>query len=65
MIKEPFFSIITVVKDSEKDILKTLKSVKNQNCKDYEHIVIDGFSRDKTFKIIKNLNQKFKKETIS
>ena len=58
MIKEPFFSIITVVKDSEKDILKTLKSVKNQNCKDYEHIVIDGFSRDKTFKIIKKFKSK-------
>ena len=33
MIKEPFFSIITIVKDSEKDILKTLKSVKNQTAK--------------------------------
>ena len=49
MIKKPFFSILTIVKNSETKILKTLKSVKNQTCKDYEHIIVDGFSDDKTF----------------
>ena len=54
MIKNLFFSILTIVKNSETKILKTLKSVKNQTCKDYEHIIVDGFSDDKTFELIKN-----------
>lgn len=51
--KKPFFSIITVVKDDEKNILKTLNSIKNQVFKNYEYIIIDGNSRDKTLKILK------------
>ena len=48
----PFFSIITVVKNGEKDILKTIKSIKNQSFKKYEYIVIDGNSKDNTIKNI-------------
>jgi glycosyltransferase len=54
----PFFSIITVTKNSEKKIEKTIKSVKYQNYEDYQHIVIDGNSSDKTYSIIKNFNSK-------
>ncbi len=54
MINRPFFSVLTIVKNSETKILKTLKSVKNQTCKDYEHVIVDGFSNDQTFKLIKN-----------
>ena len=53
--KKPFFSIITVVKDDEKNILKTLNSIKNQVFKNYEYIIIDGNSRDKTLKILKKI----------
>lgn len=53
------FSIITVVKNSEKKILRTLCSVSSQTFKNYEHIIIDGFSNDNTFSIVKNFeNQK-------
>jgi len=54
----PFFSIITVTKNSEKKIEKTIKSVKYQNYEDYQHIIIDGYSSDKTYSIIKNFNSK-------
>ena len=51
--KKPFFSIITVVKNDEKNILKTLNSVKRQTSKNFEYIIIDGDSNDKTLGILK------------
>ncbi len=50
--KKPFFSIITVVKNDENNITKTIKSVQNQSFKNFEHIIIDGKSTDKTLKKI-------------
>ncbi len=46
--KNPFFSIVTVVKNDEKNILKTLSSISGQTFKNYEHIVVDGLSQDNT-----------------
>ena len=46
--KKPFFSIITVVRNGENTIEKTIKSVANQKFKEFEHILIDGKSTDKT-----------------
>lgn len=58
--KKPFFSIVTVVKNDEKNIKITLESIFNQDFKDYEYIIIDGKSNDKTLSIIneykKNIN---------
>lgn len=54
----PKFSIITVVKNCEKKIFTTLQSVFLQTFDNYEHIVIDGFSEDKTASIIKNFQNK-------
>ena len=52
-------TIITAVKNDKKNILKTINSVKNQNFRDYEHIIIDGNSVDGTSSVIKkNLNKK-------
>jgi len=51
-LKKPFFSIITVVKNDENNILKTLISIKNQSFKNFEHIIVDGGSTDKTLKIL-------------
>jgi len=48
----PFFSVITVVKNSENLILKTINSLKNQSFKNFEYIIIDGASTDKTLEII-------------
>jgi len=52
------FSIITVCKNSEKTIEKALLSVINQTCKDYEIIIIDGVSDDKTLEILANYRDK-------
>ncbi len=54
-------TIITAVKNDEKNILRTINSVKKQNFKDYEHLIIDGNSKDNTTNIIKkNKNKKIK-----
>jgi len=53
-IKSPKITIITVVKNDENKILKTLKSVFAQTYKNFEYIVIDGKSKDKTFRILKD-----------
>lgn len=57
------FSIITVVKNDKDNILKTIRSVKNQKFQNYEYIIIDGKSNDGTSKIIKN-NIKVEKKFI-
>ncbi len=53
------FSIITVVKNDLFKIKLTLKSLKNQTFKDYQHIIFDGNSTDGTSEFLKkNLNDK-------
>lgn len=52
-------SMITVCFNSEKTIEDTLKSVLNQSYKDYEYIIVDGKSKDKTLDIIKKYEKKF------
>ena len=47
------FSIITTVLNNEKFIKKNILSVKNQTYKNYEHIIVDGGSKDKTLEILK------------
>lgn len=49
----PKVSIITVCYNAEKTINRTLKSVGMQSYKDYEHIIVDGQSRDKTIDIVR------------
>ena len=51
-MKKPFFSIITVVKNDEKNIQKTIVSILNQEFKNFEYIIIDGNSKDSTISII-------------
>lgn len=48
-------SVITPTFNSEKTILKNVESILKQSYKDYEHIIIDNLSSDKTIAIIKNL----------
>ena len=50
-------SIITINKDNEKYIEKTIKSIINQNKKIFELIIIDGKSKDASVKIIKKYNK--------
>jgi glycosyltransferase involved in cell wall biosynthesis len=53
------FSIITCTYNVEKNLAKTLDSVLLQNFSDYEIIVIDGKSTDKTLEIAKEYEKKF------
>ena len=50
------FSIITVVYNEKETIERTIKSVINQTCRDFEYIIIDGNSTDGTIDIIKRYN---------
>ncbi|MBS5924674.1 glycosyltransferase family 2 protein [Clostridium perfringens] len=52
------FSIITVCYNSEKTILETIESVQNQTYKNYEHIIVDGKSTDKTLEIVSDYMKK-------
>ena len=57
----PFFSIITVTKNTEEKIDKTIQSVLSQSYKNFEYIIVDGHSKDDTFnKIKKYKNKKIK-----
>ena len=55
MQKNPLISVITVTFNAEKVIDKTLQSLKQQTFKDFEHLVIDGASKDQTLKIINDV----------
>ena len=52
------FTIITVVKNDEKGISKTIKSVLNQSFKNFEYIIVDGYSTDNTLINIKKIRHK-------
>jgi len=54
----PLVSIITVVRNGEKYLEQTIKSVLNQSYKNIEYLIIDGDSKDKSLKIIKKYNNK-------
>ncbi len=47
------FSIITITFNAEKELPATLSSVKNQTFTDFEHLIIDGKSKDKTVELAK------------
>ena len=55
---KPFFSIITVVKNSSETIEPTIQSVISQTNQNLEYIVIDGNSNDGTLNKIKAYNEK-------
>lgn len=50
-------SIITPTFNSEKYIEKTIKSVQNQTYQDWEMIIVDDFSTDKTCAIVKEISK--------
>lgn len=49
---KPLFSIITVTYNAVGTVGRTLESVASQTCRLYEHIVVDGASKDGTLKIV-------------
>ena len=56
--KKPLISIVTVVYNGEKYIEDTIKSVLNQNFKNFEYILIDGKSTDSTMSIVNKYKNK-------
>ena len=50
----PEFSIITVCFNSEKTIQRTLQSVLDQTYENYEYIIVDGASTDRTIDIVRS-----------
>ena len=58
MTKNFKISIITVTKNSEKFLEENINSLKNKTYRNFEHIIIDGKSTDRTVKIIKKHKDK-------
>lgn len=52
----PLFSIITVTYNAAETLPATLASVKEQSCKLYEYIVMDGVSKDNTVQLATDAN---------
>ena len=44
----PLFSIITITFNAESELKPTMESVREQTCSDFEHLIIDGASKDNT-----------------
>tara|TARA_B100000900_G_C20576784_1_gene715690 strand:+ start:1209 stop:1946 length:738 start_codon:yes stop_codon:yes gene_type:complete len=59
-MKKYKISIITVTKNSERFLLQNILSVRFQNYKNFEHIIVDGNSKDKTIKIINSQKKSIK-----
>ncbi len=52
------FSIIVVSLNTKHEFNKTFKSIGNQNFKNYEIIIVDGYSTDGTISILKKIKKK-------
>lgn len=61
----PLFSIITISYNEKDRIGKTLESVYQQTCQDYEYILVDGLSTDGTYQIIEIYKEKFSKKCVN
>ena len=54
--QKPLISVITVVLNGDMHLEENFESIHNQNYKNFEHIIIDGGSKDKTLDIIEKKN---------
>lgn len=52
-------SLITVTYNSEKTLEETIKSILNQKYENYEHIIVDGLSKDNTMEIVRKYENKY------
>lgn len=60
----PKLSIITVTFQAERYIEKTLQSISEQTCQDFEFILVDGESTDRTIEIAKKYGNRIDKLII-
>ncbi|WP_084445878.1 glycosyltransferase [Desulfosarcina sp. BuS5] len=65
MSEPPFITILTAALNSGATIKKTLESVRNQTFRNFEHVVIDGGSRDETLEILKEYENTYNLAWIS
>lgn len=49
----PFFTIITVVRNGSETLQRCINSIKSQSFKDFEYLIIDGASSDRTLEIVR------------
>lgn len=59
MNKQPKISLVTCCYNSEKTIEDTIQSVLDQDYSNYEHIIVDGKSKDRTLEIVKRYEDKY------
>ena len=52
-ISRPFFTIITVVRNGSTTLQRCINSIRSQNFRDFEYLIIDGASSDGTLEIIR------------
>lgn len=57
-------TVITVCYNEEKNIASTLDSVLNQTSSDFEYIICDGKSSDRTMEIVESYRAKFAKKGV-
>ena len=62
---EPLVSIITPVYNSEEYLEECIKGMMSQTYRDFEHIIVDGGSKDGTLEIIKKYEGKYPMRWIS
>ena len=65
MTSHPFFTILTASLNNGETIRKTLESIRNQTFQNFEHIVIDGNSYDKTVETLRQFENTYNLSWIS
>lgn len=65
MKKEPKISIVTAVFNGDKYLEKCLQSIANQTYANYEHIIMDGGSTDRTIEILKKYEETYNMKWFS
>ena len=62
--KIPRITVVLILYNSEKTITTSVRSIQNQNFSDFEIIIIDDYSTDKSLDIIKSLHKEDKRIRI-
>ncbi|MDE5874725.1 MAG: glycosyltransferase [Muribaculaceae bacterium] len=57
-MNNPLISIITITFNAAEVVRPTMKSVKEQNFTDFEHLIIDGASSDNTLAVVRQAGRK-------
>ncbi len=56
-MKKPKISVLMAVYNQEQFIKESIKSILNQNFKDFEFLILDDASKDKTLSVIKEFQK--------